>query len=148
MTIFFDMDGTIAGLFFVKDFSKKLSEGDMTPYTQARALYNADEMEIVINALKAKGYTIGIISYADAEYLQEATIAKRNWLSEHFPYADEDKIHIVTKETAKETFYNDGDILVDDAKANREKWEQVGGATINAYFRAPIKMIEALRGLI
>lgn len=148
MTIFFDMDGTIAGLFFVKDFSKKLNEGDMTPYTQARALYNADEMAIVINALKAKGYTIGIISYADAEYLQEATIAKRDWLSEHFPYADEDKIHIVTKETAKETFYNDGDILVDDAKANREKWERVGGATINAYFRAPIKMIEALRGLI
>ena len=49
MTIYFDMDGTIAGLFFVKDFSKKLNEGDMTPYIQARALYNADEMEIVIN---------------------------------------------------------------------------------------------------
>lgn len=35
-TIYFDMDGTLAGLFFVKDFSKKLSAGDMSPYTEAK----------------------------------------------------------------------------------------------------------------
>lgn len=70
------------------------------------------------------------------------------WLDVNFPYADADKIHIVTKATAKESFYNDGDILVDDAKANREAWEKVGRTSINAYFKAPVKMIDALKALI
>jgi 5'(3')-deoxyribonucleotidase len=147
-TIYFDMDGTLAGLFFVKDFSKKLSGGDMSPYTDAKTLYNAEEMAEVVSALKAKGFSIGVISYADAENLEKATEAKMNWLGANFPYADAEKIHIVTKATAKESFYNDGDILVDDAKANREAWEKVGGTSINAYFKAPVKMIDALKALI
>ena len=53
-----------------------------------------------------------------------------------------------SKATAKESFYNDGDILVDDAKVNREAWEKVGGTSINAYFKAPVKMIDALKALI
>lgn len=147
-TIYFDMDGTLAGLFFVKDFSKKLSAGDMSPYTDARPLYSAEEMAETISALKAKGFSIGVISYADAENLEKATDAKMAWLDVNFPYADADKIHIVTKATAKESFYSDGDILVDDAKANRESWEKVGGTSINAYFKAPVKMIDALKALI
>ena len=105
-------------------------------------------MADVISALKAKGFSIGVISYADAENLEKATEAKMNWLDANFPYADAEKIHIVTKATAKESFYNDGDILVDDAKANREAWEKVGGTSINAYFKAPVKMIDALKALI
>lgn len=148
MTIFFDMDGTLAGLFSVKDFSKKLADGDMSPYTDAMPLFDTNEMSETISGLVAKGYTIGIISYADAENLEKATTAKMEWLVKYFPYADADKIHITTKAIAKETFYNDGDILVDDAKANREMWEKVGGITINAYFRATVKMIDALKALI
>lgn len=148
MTIFFDMDGTLAGLFSVKDFSKKLTDGDMSPYTDAMPLFDTDEMSETISGLIAKGYAIGVISYADAENLEKATTAKMEWLAKYFPYADADKIHITTKATAKESFYNDGDILVDDAKANREMWEKVGGMTINAYFRATVKMIDALKALI
>lgn len=148
MTIFFDMDGTLAGLFSVKDFSKKLTDGDMSPYTDAMPLFDTDEMFETISGLVAKGYTIGVISYADAENLEKATTAKMEWLAKYFPYADADKIHITTKATAKESFYNDGDILVDDAKVNREMWEKVGGMTINAYFRATVKMIDALKALI
>ena len=105
-------------------------------------------MADVISALKAKGFLIGVISYADAENLEKATEAKMAQLDVNFPYADADKIHIVTKATAKESFYNDGDILVDDAKANREAWEKIGGISINAYFKAPVKMIDALKALI
>ena len=72
-TIYFDMDGTLAGLFFVKDFSKKLSAGDMSPYTEARPLYSAEEMAETISALKTKGFSIGVISYADAENLFQIT---------------------------------------------------------------------------
>ena len=57
-----------------------LSAGDMTPYTVARPLYNATEMNAVVKALKNKGYEIGVISYADAENLEAATAAKMEWL--------------------------------------------------------------------
>lgn len=146
--IYFDMDGTLAGLFFVKGFSAMLSAGDMTPYIVARPLYNVAEMNSVIKALKNKGYEIGIISYADAENLEAATIAKTEWLRINFPYASIENIHITTKATSKASYYRNGDILVDDARANREEWENVGGETINAYFRAKVKMIDALRALI
>ena len=146
--IFFDMDGTLAGLFFVKDFSKRLAEGDMTAYTDAKPLFNAEEMAFVISALTAKGFEIGVISYADAENLEKATEAKNAWLAEFFPYAKAENVHITTKATAKSIFYTNGDILVDDAKANREDWEAKGGNTINAYFRASVKMIDALKAMI
>ena len=146
MTIWFDMDGTLAALFFVKGFSEMLAKGDMTPYEVARPLYNEDEMKEVITALKNKGYNIGVISYADAENLTNATKTKMNWLKKYFPYATE--IHITTKDIAKSTYYKTGDILVDDAKANRLDWESKGGKTINAYFRAKISMMDSLKELI
>lgn len=148
MTIFFDMDGTLAGLFFVKGFANMLENGDMTPYEIANPLYDVDEMKAIITALKNKGYDIGIISYVNEKNLSTATATKKAWLKKYFNFANDCNIHIVTKETAKSEFYTDGDILVDDAKANREDWENKGGKTINAYFRAKVKMIDALRELI
>ena len=145
-TIYFDMDGTLAALFFVKDFSKRLDNGDMTAYTDAKTLFNPIEMRGLIESLK-KSYDIGIISYADNEYLHEAAIAKIKWLNKNFPYADANKIHIVTRETPKESYYADGDILVDDAKANRQAWEKRGGKTIDAYYKRKA-MIKGLKDLI
>lgn len=147
-TIYFDMDGTLAGLFFVKGFSEMLNHGNMEPYEKARPLFNVEEMNVVIEKLVKKGYAIGIISYADEQYIQEATKAKMKWLQNYFPFADRDKIHIVTKAIAKSSFYNDNDILVDDAKANRTDWENKGGKTINAYFRNSVKMIDSLKELL
>ena len=147
-TIYFDMDGTLAGLFFVKNFSEMLNNGNMQPYTTAKPLYNVEEMNAVIFQLVKKGYNIGIISYVDNEYMTDAKKAKMNWLKNYFPFANIENIHIVTKETSKADFYKKGDILVDDAKANRTEWENKGGKTINAYFRNSIKMIDALRELI
>ena len=103
---------------------------------------------MVIFQLVKKGYNIGIISYVDNEYIADAKKAKINWLRNYFPFANIENIHIVTKETSKADFYKKGDILVDDAKANRTEWENKGGKTINAYFRNSIKMIDALRELI
>lgn len=147
-TIYFDMDGTLAGLFFVKGFSEMLNNGNMEPYKNARPLYNVEEMNEVVEKLINKGYSIGIISYVDEEYKEQATTAKMAWLKNYFPFANRNKIHIITKKTAKSEFYNSNDILVDDAKANRADWENKGGKTINAYFRNSVKMIDALRALI
>lgn len=146
-TIYFDMDGTLAALFFIKDFAARLDNGDCTVYMECKTLYKPAEMSAVIAALKAKGYDIGIISYVNEKNMESAKAAKMAWLSENFPYANSEKIHIVTKAISKASYYSKGDILVDDASANRAAWESKGGETINAYFRAKTKMIEALKAL-
>lgn len=146
-TIYFDMDGTLAALFFVKGYADMLANKDTTPYIIAKPLFDMVEMATTIRNLVAHGYTIGIISYVDDTMVEQATKAKIEWLNRYFPYVNSENIHIITKATPKSTFYHDGDILVDDAKANREEWENKGGKTINAYFRAKVSMMENLKTL-
>jgi 5'(3')-deoxyribonucleotidase len=138
-TIYFDMDGTLAGLFFVKDFQKKLSNGDVSPYLEARPLYNVEEMTEVITQLKNKGYKIGVISYVSTTP-REARKAKKEWLKRYFPFATE--VHIIQEYTTKYKVAKDkGGILVDDAKKNREAWQ---GLSINAYRVNLVKELQAL----
>lgn len=150
-TLFFDMDGTLAALFFVKGFSEMLKNEDTTPYEIARPLYNTEEMKEVITALKNKGWKIGIISYTgnecSQEFVEKTIEVKKAWLEKYFPYADE--IHIVKPEISKTEFANSADdILIDDSTKNRTEWEQTGRTAINAYFRAKIPMIDALKALL
>lgn len=150
-TLFFDMDGTLAALFFVKGFSEMLKKEDATPYETARPLFNSDEMKEVITTLKGDGWKIGIISYTGAECTQEffkkTVETKKAWLEKYFPYADE--IHIVAPETSKTEFAkSQEDILIDDSTKNRTEWEKTGRTAINAYFRAKVPMIEALKALL
>ena len=131
--IYFDMDGTLADLFAVKNFRAKLETGDMSPFSEAHPLFNADEMEAQIARLKSEGYTIGIITYiadGSAEYRKASREAKKEWLEKYFPYADE--IHMIKRTTPKWKVAKIKEaILVDDSKANREEWKL--GETIRAY---------------
>lgn len=150
-TIYFDMDGTLAGLFFIKGFKEMLAKEDTTPYEIAKPLFKADEMKTVIDALKADDWRIGIISYTGTETTPEfdkaTETAKKSWLAKYFPYADE--INIVKPTISKVTFAKSADdVLVDDATKNRTEWENTGRKTINAYFRAKTPMLEALKALI
>ncbi len=139
-TIYFDMDGTLAGLFFVKDFQKKLSNGDVSPYLEARPLYNVEEMTEVITQLKNKGYKIGIISYVSTQP-KASRQAKKEWLKKYFPFATE--THIIQEYKTKYQVAKDKNgILVDDAKKNRETWQ---GHSINA-FRA--NLVQELKALL
>ena len=138
-TIYFDMDGTLAGLFYVKDFSKKLANGDMSPYLDAQPLYNVEEMANVISQLQERGYKIGIISYV-SKTPREARKAKKEWLKRYFPFATE--IHIIQEYTTKYKVAKDKNgILVDDAKKNRDAWQ---GLSINAYRANLVKELQAL----
>ena len=138
-TIYFDMDGTLAGLFYVKDFSKKLANGDMSPYLDAQPLYNVEEMANVISQLQERGYQIGIISYVSTTP-REARKAKKEWLKRYFPFATE--IHIIQEYTTKYKVAKDkSGILVDDAKKNRDAWQ---GLSINAYRANLVKELQAL----
>ena len=140
-TIYFDMDGTLAATFFIKDFSKKVSNGDVSPYIEARPLFNEEAMAQVIAKLIENGYSIGIISYVGKTYTKESRNAKKQWLAKHFPFATE--IHIIQEYTSK---YNvakcKNGILVDDARKNLDAWK--GCKTINAYRANLVKELSNL----
>lgn len=132
MTIYFDMDGTIASLFTIANFSERLNNGDTSVFLECKPMFNANAMEEVITALKDKGYKIGIISYVRKENNpRQGRADKKAWLAEHFPYADE--VHIVRETVSKWKVAKDKDnsYLIDDCKKNRKEWEN--GLTINAY---------------
>lgn len=84
-TIYFDMDGTLAALFFIKGFAARLDNGDCTVYTECKTLYKPAEMSAVITALKAKGYDIGIISYVDEKEHGERKSRKNGLVERKFP---------------------------------------------------------------
>ena len=138
--IYFDMDGTLAGLFFVKGYKETLAAGDATPYEIAKPLFNVDEVKAEITRLKSLGYIIGIVSYygadADAEMVEKTIKAKKDWLKNYFPYADESEIYITSPEYKKSDIVKiKNSILIDDSKKNREEWKN--GLTIDGYFRRP-----------
>ena len=61
MTIWFDMDGTIADLYGVKNWLPMLIDEDPTPYEIARPLVNLSRLARYLNRLQKKGFEIGII---------------------------------------------------------------------------------------
>lgn len=144
MTIYFDMDGTIADLFGVKGWLKAIEREETTPYEVAKPLFDRNEMDKVMNELKANGYKIGIITYvaydSTKEYADRIRKAKREWLKKNFPYATE--IHMTDHKTPKHWTAKDKGILVDDCRENREHWTK--GETINAYKADIVKELKAL----
>ena len=61
--IIFDMDGTIANLYGVKDWLPKLRSDDPSPYLDAEPMVNLNDLASQLRTLKSAGYTIGIISW-------------------------------------------------------------------------------------
>lgn len=132
MTIWFDMDGTIADFYSVDNWLNKILNEDVSPYEEAAPLFSYEEMAQLISMLKDAGYDIGIISYAPHDcslsMLMRTETAKREWLEKYFPYAS--KIHITTYQKPKSDFYRDGDVLVDDEIKNVMDWMDKGGEAV------------------
>jgi len=63
MTIWFDMDGTLADLYGVENWLPMLRASDPTPYMVARPLVNLSALARVLNRLQREGYEIGVISW-------------------------------------------------------------------------------------
>lgn len=126
MTIWFDMDGTIADLYGVENWLPMLRASDPAPYMLAKPLVRLSALARVLNRLQAKGYEIGVISWLSKtgtpRYNAEVTAAKYAWLAKHLPSVDFDEIHIVPYGTPKQIFAKPNDILFDDEKPNREAW--------------------------
>ena len=130
MTIWFDMDGTIADLYGVENWLPMLRASDPTPYLAAKPLPHMATFARVLNRLQRKGYEIGVISWLSKtgtpDYNAEVTAAKYAWLAKHLPSVNFDEIVIVPYGTPKQVFCRTPqDILFDDEKPNRDNWTGV-----------------------
>lgn len=127
MTIFFDMDGTIADFYNVPNWLEDLIKSNSRPYRVAKPKMNMQVLARRLNLLKAKGYRTGIISWlsrgGNQSFNIEVSAVKRKWLKKHLKSVHFDEIHICNYGTNKNIFLNDKkDILFDDEKNNRDSW--------------------------
>ena len=127
MTIYFDMDGTIADLYGVENWLDYLLEKNVLPYEIAKPLLRLSTLARLLNRLQNEGYKIGIISWlaknSSDDYDVAVTKAKENWLNKHLASVKFDTIHIVKYGTPKESFAkSENDILFDDEEKNRNNW--------------------------
>ena len=127
MTINFDMDGTIANLYGVKNWLEYLEAEDTTPYEIAVPLLRLSALAKRINNLQRKGYELAIISWLSKsgsdEYNKAVTEAKLAWLAKHLPSVHWDRIIIVPYGTPKQNYCGNAlDVLFDDEQKNRDNW--------------------------
>lgn len=126
--IYFDMDGTIAGLYQVEGWLNNLINEETKPYREAKSLVDMRKLGKALNTLKAEGYHIGIISWlsknGSEEYNERVTTTKINWLKTHLGAVEFDEIKIVKYGTPKQEVVNFPEgILFDDEEPNRNNWK-------------------------
>lgn len=145
MTIWWDMDGTIADLYGVDGWLDSLMAEDATPYAEAAVMWNMSQLARLMNKVQRAGYQLGIISWKSRtcsnSYGEAIAEAKLGWLKQHLASVQFDVVNIVDYGTPKYEFMNTNyDILFDDEERNREAWK--GEAF------TPDMMFEILKGLL
>ena len=145
MTIYFDMDGTIANLYGVENWLSKLINEDATPYTDATPLVRLSTLARLLNKAQRNGHKIGIVSWlaknSTENYDEKVTNAKIEWLNTHLKSVQFDEIRIGKYGTPKSTMVDDKNgILFDDEEPNRIEWK---GTSHNVD-----SIIETLKGII
>lgn len=130
--IYFDMDGTIADLYGVKNWLPNLARGNVYPYLVAEPLVDMEELNEILLQFQEKGVVIGVISwsanYGEPEYNRQVRQVKKMWIDKYLPCVEE--FHVVKYGTPKHRVRKIKDsILVDDNAAVRDAWE---GETIDA----------------
>lgn len=125
--IYFDMDGTIADLYSVKDWCRKLNSCDPSPYAQAKPLLNMNSLARKLNSLQKQGYKIGVITWlskgGNDEYNKVVSETKKKWLAKHLKSVKFDEILTVKYGTPKHSVCKQPKgILFDDNKNVRSAW--------------------------
>ena len=144
MTIYFDMDGTIANLYGVENWLNYLIAKDETPYREAKPLIRMATLARLLNRIQRNGHKIGIVSWlsknSNEEYDARVTKAKIEWLNTHLKSVQFDEINIGKYGTPKSTMVNDiNGILFDDEEPNRKEWKGIAYDVNN--------IIEILKGI-
>lgn len=144
ITIWFDMDGTIADLYGVKNWLNDLRNEQIRPYALAKPLLHFATFSRMLHRLQQNGYKIGIITWgaktASASFNMAIEIAKRQWLKKHLPSVIWDDFQFFPYGTDKNNVNKGNDILFDDEEHNRASWQGL------AYEPQEIKNI--VKGLI
>ena len=144
MTIYFDMDGTIANLYAVENWLPKLRNEDASPYLEAEPLLRLCTLARLLNKIQKNGHKIGIVSWlaknGTEEYNEKVTDAKLEWLSIHLKSVRFDEVKIAPYGTPKSTMVCDvNGILFDDEEPNRNEWKGIAYDVDN--------IIEVLKGI-
>lgn len=126
MTIWFDMDGTIADFYGVEGWLEYLKKQDATPYRKAKPLFNFSAFARALHRLQAAGYKVGIVTWGSKcsteAFDNWVSAAKELWLCEHLPSVDWDEFRFMPYGTNKNSVNSGADILFDDEARNREDW--------------------------
>lgn len=143
MTIYFDLDGTIADLYGVNNWLQMLCNEEVIPYLKAAPLCNLARLARKLNYLQKTGYKLGIISWTSKhstkKYHKAVQDAKKQWLHNHLPSVQWDIIHIVEYGKNKWQVCGEG-ILFDDEEKNRKEW-------LNGQAYEPTRIFEYLNQL-
>lgn len=131
----FDMDGTIADLYGVKNWLEDLRNSNPRPYMIAKPMYDMEVLTALLDVLRYQGWKIVVTTWlamdSTKDYDDLVRKAKTWWLKEnHFPY---DEIHLVKYGTTKANCtrkLGGYQILVDDNEKVRKGWTL--GDTIDA----------------
>lgn len=128
MTIYFDLDGTVADLYGVEGWLDDLEAKRTRPYDEAKPMHNMSILARALNKAQKNGIQIGIISWlsktATDDYNKAVTRAKRKWLKKHLKSVRFDEIHIVEYGTPKSSVAKSEGILFDDEERNRAEWDK------------------------
>lgn len=134
--LYFDMDGTLADLYGVDNWLKKLKKSDPSPFECAAPMHNMDELSKMLNLAQGEGAELYIVSWlpkgASPTYKERVAKAKREWLKRVLPLVEWDDIYILPYGTPKYKVYPlEGAILFDDEERNRIAWEKQGNRSLS-----------------
>ena len=125
--VIFDMDGTIAALYNVKNWLPKLRAENASPYAEAAPMWDMEMLSTILKNLS--GWEVVIVSWgsknATPHFDEEVKKVKIDWLNQYnFPVSKRN-IHVVHYGTPKQRYKakkNYRSILIDDNEEIREKF--------------------------
>lgn len=126
-TVYFDMDGTIADLYGVKNWLKMLQNNNEKPYKIAQPMVDMIELQNLLLEIQNRNIKIGIITWlaknSEQDYKNKTRQAKHEWLKKHLPEIIFNEIHMIQYGTPKHYVAKDKKGLIfDDDKNVRNKW--------------------------
>lgn len=125
--IIFDMDGTLANFYGQKDWMEKLQKEDVTVYSEAEPLEDADKINNLLFKLKDKGYSFSVISWlsksGSPEFNMKTSLAKINWIKKYFPIITDVRcvLYGTPKHQVSKNLY---DIIIDDDENVLKAWKE------------------------